>query len=517
MKKKKNVFSMGFLGKFALIVALFVGGGSFAWASDPIEVVVGNTINSPWTAASLRWTAPGASSATNTTAFYTSENGHIGSAPTTSGYNTWTWYSMVSNYAILMTNKKMVITAKSAVSTNTGSELVVRISSDNSSFTNLVDITTDLRSGGNANTDYADFEVVVPNAGSYYFQIVGKTVLISSIVIKDIPLNGISISPIEDAAFGVVTADAKKVYTITNNSGSKVTITPTITGSDSDMFSVSLDEGVENTEIEDGASKNFTINFDWQEDITKFGDKTATVSLTPDNGDDAFDIVVSATAQAEAIFDEDGGSSYTSGTKSLLIKYKPNSGWNTLCMPIYISSTNFSNYMNAIFGADCKAYTLDSYSNHTLGFKKVNEISSAKPYLIYVPTAAKHNNGVLFNTYIYPTAAGSTQPTGTDAVFHGTYAPIENMPTNYYGVTANGQVRPSDGSANLKGYRAYFTGISADGARPTIVFENDNDAQGLSAVMWMENTKEAYNLQGQKVEKGRKGIYIVNGRKVVIK
>lgn len=34
MKKKKNVFSMGFLGKFALIVALFVGGGSFAWAQE---------------------------------------------------------------------------------------------------------------------------------------------------------------------------------------------------------------------------------------------------------------------------------------------------------------------------------------------------------------------------------------------------------------------------------------------------------------------------------------------------
>ena len=89
-----------------------------------------------------------------------------------------------------------------------------------------------------------------------------------------------------------------------------------------------------------------------------------------------------------------------------------------------------------------------------------------------------------------------------------------------YGVTSTGQVRPGDGvDANIKGYRAYFTGISApaDGARPTIVFENDNDAQGLSAVMWMENTKDAYNLQGQKVEKGRKGIYIVNGRKVVIK
>ena len=45
MKKKKNVFSMGFLGKFVLIVALFVGGGSIAWADT---VIFNGSLENGW-------------------------------------------------------------------------------------------------------------------------------------------------------------------------------------------------------------------------------------------------------------------------------------------------------------------------------------------------------------------------------------------------------------------------------------------------------------------------------------
>lgn len=92
------------------------------------------------------------------------------------------------------------------------------------------------------------------------------------------------------------------------------------------------------------------------------------------------------------------------------------------------------------------------------------------------------------------------------------------MPTTYYGVTSAGQVRPSDGTASIKGYRAYFTGVSAPaGGRLAIMIDDEDISTGLSAMKWLEGTNEVYNLQGQRVENTGKGIYIVNGRKVIVK
>ena len=74
--------------------------------------------------------------------------------------------------------------------------------------------------------------------------------------------------------------------------------------------------------------------------------------------------------------------------------------------------------------------------------------------------------------------------------------------------------------AYVKGYRAYFTGISAPtpGARISFVIEDDGETTDLGFVRMVDpEAKDIFTLSGQKVEKARKGIYIVNGRKVVIK
>lgn len=202
------------------------------------------------------------------------------------------------------------------------------------------------------------------------------------------------------------------------------------------------------------------------------------------------------------------------------VKYTPVNGWNSLILPF-----SFSDYKTQLLGENHTIFELDTYSpsTNTLTFKKPSYVSANKPYIVYVTSAPDNTQGISVENISVSFNSFKTHIVSSNGVtFQGTYAPITkgNFTDAMYGVTSTGQVRPGDGvDANIKGYRAYFTGISApaDGARPTIVFENDNDAQGLSAVMWMENTKDAYNLQGQKVEKGRKGIYIVNGRKVVIK
>ena len=80
-------------------------------------------------------------------------------------------------------------------------------------------------------------------------------------------------------------------------------------------------------------------------------------------------------------------------------------------------------------------------------------------------------------------------------------------------------------SGNLKANRAYLHtsyDVTKAGAREYLefAFEDDNETTGLSEITntnLTNNTNEYYNLAGQRVAQPTKGLYIVNGKKVVIK
>lgn len=333
----------------------------------------------------------------------------------------------------------------------------------------------------------------------------------SNAITKDITVNAVSNFTISttDGAFGNVTADANKVYTITNHTGETVKVTPGITGTNADMFSVSPSD---ETEIADGESQDFTVTFDWQADVAKLGDKTATITFTLDNDEDPFVISASATAKTDVVLDEDN-SGYTYGSsKSVLVKYTPKNGWNTICMPIFIKT-----YMNSIFGTGWKAYKLESYEDGTLTFSKESNPTTAEPYLVYIETAT--GGPFVIESYSVSSmeAKGKT-PDGSDVTFQGTYAPMAaGTLTGYYGVTGDGHIAKAGSGAYMKGYRAYFTGIDAAEVR-MMVLEDDGGETDLGFVKMVDDkAKDVYTLTGQKVHKGRKGIYIVNGKKVVIK
>ena len=322
-----------------------------------------------------------------------------------------------------------------------------------------------------------------------------------------------------DGSFGEVTADANKVYTITNQTGATVSITPSITGTNADMFSVSPDE---ETAIADGESQNFTVTFDWQADLEKFGDKTATITLTPNNGYDPFVISASATATADVVLDESKATTWTSGSgKSVLVKYQPVVGWNTLCLPITTSGN-----IPKIFGSSkdygTKYYTFTSYEDGVLSFTKTSGyVGANKPCLVYVTTAKDNSAGVLLTgEYVYQ-ASSATPGSDGEGKFQGTYVRKDYDGDNWYGVTPAGRIMKAGTGAYVKGYRAYFTGVSAPASGGDVkmfIIGGDDIPTDVGFVKMVDaDAKEVYNLAGQRVQKARKGIYIVNGKKVVIK
>jgi hypothetical protein len=323
-----------------------------------------------------------------------------------------------------------------------------------------------------------------------------------------------------DGAFGNVTADANKVYTITNNTGSPVTISPSIEGSG--MFSVSPNE---DTEIANGSSQDFTVSFDWEADLAKFGEKTATISFTPDNGDDSFVISASATATADLVIDEAQATTWTSGSgKSVWVKYQPQNGWNTIILPFPTSSN-----LASIFGSGAVAYQLNSFSDEgVLSFSKTDPktyIGANVPCLVYIENAPDNSSGVLLTgIYVFQASnaiPGSVSKSNSDsetATFKGTFAPIAAPGmAGKYGVTTAGKLGKGSDKASIKGYRAYIETSNPE-ARLSMVIDDDGETTDLGFVRMVDkDAKDVYNLQGQKVKKSGKGIYVVNGRKVVIK
>ena len=70
----------------------------------------------------------------------------------------------------------------------------------------------------------------------------------------------------------------------------------------------------------------------------------------------------------------------------------------------------------------------------------------------------------------------------------------------------------------MKAFRAYMKNTTGNAAAKVNVTIDGQDTDAITAIEIFETMSEGiYNLQGQKVNKAQKGVYIVNGKKVVVK
>ena len=276
----KHLFTLkaGLLGKLLLAAALIIFGGDNVWADTVI--LSGSTYNSTdWGTGSICSTSnkvsvPGETDISTTGAFQ-SKSDYL------EGYK-YSWYAFYSNKTIAISSgQKIVISAQGMGSTS--AKLCVRISStsknDNSTYSAAATFTEEIQSS-TLQDGFTDLVVSDIASGSYYIQIVSKAVNINRITIQDSEGPVLSASPNEDADFGEVYYGAYKVYSITNNGGSDISVTPSISGTNASEFSVSPSEA---TSIAAGESQNFTLTFNY--DSSSLGYKTATLTFTPSDNE----------------------------------------------------------------------------------------------------------------------------------------------------------------------------------------------------------------------------------------
>ena len=113
----------------------------------------------------------------------------------------------------------------------------------------------------------------------------------------------------------------------------------------------------------------------------------------------------------------------------------------------------------------------------------------------------------------------TANPAGTDIatsgiIMHKTARAIEATGAEY--ALQDGKLKKFNAGAKIGAFRVYFTGLTGTEAR---AFFDDEDVTGISnlTISSKSEKNEYYTLDGRKVAQPQKGLYVVNGKKVVIK
>ena len=184
--------------------------------------------------------------------------------------------------------------------------------------------------------------------------------------------------------------------------------------------------------------------------------------------------------------------------------------WNTFVVPFQITNDE----LKAAFGDDVEVAEESEVAHgdlSTISFTKMETpaITPNKPVLLKTSTA-----GTAYTFEGRTIATALNDVVGTNFDFVGTYASGKIAAGDYF--IGSDKLFLSDGSVNVAGTHAYLkakaAGVKAelfiDGVATAIESIDAETAQPAGAI---------YNVAGQRVQKAQRGLYIMGGKKVVVK
>lgn len=215
--------------------------------------------------------------------------------------------------------------------------------------------------------------------------------------------------------------------------------------------------------------------------------------------------------------------------------------WSTICLPFDMTEQQVKD----AFGEDVKVADLtgwsfvgssDNIESISLQFSTVKAIESNHPFVIRVstPITSFEVKSVTIDPNDYPDQLPEKRVTysvksgKTTKNYYGSmYGVYTKKQTDEYDLfLSNNKFWYSNGSTFIKAFRSTFWFTDKDdnviylnsytsgaGARITMSFE---DPTGINEIKAVEDDRY-YNLSGQQVKPAKKGLYIQNGKKKIIK
>jgi hypothetical protein len=190
--------------------------------------------------------------------------------------------------------------------------------------------------------------------------------------------------------------------------------------------------------------------------------------------------------------------------------------WNTLILPFEVTRAE----LEEAFGEGTRVAEYDGIDGEIVNFKSnTGDLAAHTPYLVN-PVEVSEGNTYTFNQKYLPLAESSSVEKD-NVEFAGNYTARAYIAEGDYFFGSNNTFYRSTGISRINAYRAYFhyTG-GGELARISSFTINGETITGIDGLTVKdESVKDSayYDLQGRKVAQPQKGLYIVNGKKVVIK
>ena len=187
--------------------------------------------------------------------------------------------------------------------------------------------------------------------------------------------------------------------------------------------------------------------------------------------------------------------------------------WNTICLPFDMPAA----VITEVFGEGTMVAEFDVESNGSVNFNTVESMLCGIPYLIQ--PAEEVAEFTLQDITLSNLVSGNTV-LGAEYHFVGTI--LDEVPEGNIYYFANGnKVKKLAAGNTIKPFHAYLAALNSESSVTS--FSIDNDLLGIEGVSFerVQGNRGVYSLGGQLVGQSTvglpKGVYIVNGRKVVVK
>ena len=180
---------------------------------------------------------------------------------------------------------------------------------------------------------------------------------------------------------------------------------------------------------------------------------------------------------------------------SVELKRGVKDGINTFCLPFAVTPSEVKSTKIATF-------------KEGVTFTTADNVAANIPFITVDATEVDKETGFTFNN---KTIVATPASLGT--TFEGTYKRLSDT-TGMYGINKDGKFEVGSTEVPCSAFRAYLTEIPSTARSIDI----DGETTGISNVSLENPVQEIYNLNGVRVDKiGQKGIYIINGKKVIVK
>lgn len=200
-------------------------------------------------------------------------------------------------------------------------------------------------------------------------------------------------------------------------------------------------------------------------------------------------------------------------------KFVADDTWYTICLPFNVAQQQL---VEVFGGAKVELRTFDHMEDGTvMYFKPVDDLEAGIPYLI---KPNKNLDSLLFENVKIDMAAHPDLQVGADGyLMQGTYQATELNPdgTNLFLGENNTFFRPSENDHRMKGTRVYFI-IPRKAVDQVLSYDTETIVDGIVdiEVNSQSNRQKVYNINGvyvgSSLQNLASGVYIVNGKKVVV-